>query len=258
MQLFYQKQIYPNVTAPPTAMRDYYERHKTEEFTVHGRAKFRLIKIDPRDRKFGGSREEALKFAEQIKARAADTDFAKLADEVSGGNNGGLVGTATSDYWVETDGSYRYPALEKAVIALKPTQVTDIIQEEGLFLIAKLEALREGKVLSFEDPAVQEKIAQKLRGQQVEAMREKHVNELEQKSITVRKPGQMAELLENGDAAIPGMVRQRRPGVTGGTVASQCVKSHRHNGVRRRAGCAGRRAGRQNPAGVGVLAHRPA
>ena len=47
VQIFYQKRVIPQIQVSQTDMRTYYELHKDAEFTTHGQAKFRVIKVDP-------------------------------------------------------------------------------------------------------------------------------------------------------------------------------------------------------------------
>ena len=194
VQLFYQKRVYPNIQVAASDVRAYYERNREKEFSSPGRIKFRVIKIDPSDRKYV-SRDEAVADAEKILARTKSEDFAKLADEVNGDSKGGLVGTEKSDYWMQA-GAYPREEVEKAVLAIRPGTVTKVVQDKGQLFIAKLEAVQEAKAERFDDQTVQDKITQKLRGQQIQAMREKHLRDLEGKAVTQRKAGKMEELLE--------------------------------------------------------------
>ncbi|HEX8911452.1 MAG TPA: peptidyl-prolyl cis-trans isomerase [Humisphaera sp.] len=197
VQLFYSKKVFNLVAAPAYAIREYYQQNLDKEFTTHARLRFRVIRIDPAGSKPKTfvNKDEAVAFAEQVKKRAATEDFGKLADEVLADGSGGRAGTPKNDYWIQP-GSYRYEAVEKAVGALRPGQVTDVIQEGGLLFVAKLDDVQEAKVKPFDDPEVQDTIAQKLKGQQVQAMRERHIRELERSAVTQYKPGKMEEMLE--------------------------------------------------------------
>ena len=197
VQLYYQKHIAPLTKVAAADVRAYYQQHKDEEFSTPSRSRFRVIRIDPGEKKYT-SKADAVTAAEQIRARALKEDFAKLAadpavnDDTLGRDRGGYV---RADGWVET-GSYPIEEVEKAVTVLKPGQVTEIIQARGMYYIAKLEEIQDAKVKPFEDLRVQDEITEKLRAQQIRAMRERRVRELQQTAVTDRKPGATNLLLE--------------------------------------------------------------
>jgi hypothetical protein len=208
VQIYYQKHVYGNVSATANEMREYYERNREKEFTTYARTKFRVIKIDPVKQRFT-SRDEAVTFAEKVRERAvAGEDFGKLAAEVMQDGSDGRVGTAKSNYWLDK-GNYSYESLENAVRAVKPGEVTPVIMEKGLYLIGKLEDLQEAKVKSFDDPEVQESISTKLRGQQIQAIRERRIRQLERESVTQYKAGQLEEMLETAMRRYPEWAGQK-------------------------------------------------
>ena len=195
VQLFYQKRIYPLIQVAASDVRAYYERNRQKEFSTAGRLKFRVVRIDPA--KYV-SPDEALLAAERVRDQArAGADFAALANEIHGDTRGGAVGTADAGGWVEAN-SYRYEAVEKAVAKLRPGQVTDVVQEGGtnrLMFVAKLEDIQDAKDQPFEDQAVQERITQRLRGEQLQQLRKQHVDRLSQNAVVRENPGKPADLL---------------------------------------------------------------
>ena len=56
-QLYYQKHIIPLIQVTAADIRAYYNANRETEFTKHGAAKFRVIKIDPRN--YVGLKKEA-------------------------------------------------------------------------------------------------------------------------------------------------------------------------------------------------------
>ena len=79
IQIFYQKRVIPLIQVPARDLRTYYAAHKETEFTTHGAARFRVIKIDPRLK--AGLKEEAYAQAQDVRKRAAKEDFAELAKD---------------------------------------------------------------------------------------------------------------------------------------------------------------------------------
>lgn len=193
VQIFYQKRIFPQIFVPPADQRAYYEQNKAKEFGQPARLKFRVIRIDP---KMGHvSDGDAVTFASKVKERAKTEDFAKLADEINKDGRGGAVGQPDSGGWVDAN-SYRYEKVEQAAAKLKPGEVSEIIEDGNRQLfIVKLEAIQEGKVQPFEDPAVQERISQRLRGIQLQTLREAHIRRLEREAVTLRNDGALDDLL---------------------------------------------------------------
>jgi len=195
VQIFYQKRILPKVFVPPADQRAYYERNKAKEFSKPGRLKFRVIKIDPREPGFV-SNDAAYQLAQDVQKRAQTEDFAKLADEINKDGRGGAVGLPDSGGWVDAN-SYHSEKVEQAVAQLQPGQVTDVIEgEKRQLFIAKLEAIQQATEQPFDDPKVQEAIAQKLRSMQFNVLREAHVRQLESNAVTRRNEGKLDDLLE--------------------------------------------------------------
>jgi hypothetical protein len=197
VQQFYQRRIFALAQAPAADMRAYYERNKEKEFSSPGRIKFRVIRIDPKAAKYL-TREDAFAAADRVRARAATEDFAALAsnptlnDDSLSRDRGGYV---RDDGWVQT-GSYRFEAVEKALAGLRPGGVTGVVDAEGYLFVAKLEDVQVAEVKPFEDAGVQDRIVQVIKGQQIQALRERHLKSLEAQAVTQRRPGATAQLLD--------------------------------------------------------------
>ncbi len=193
VQIYYQKRIIPLIQVTAADMRVYYDLRKDTEFTTHGQARFRVIKIDPQDHL---GREDAMNIARELRKRAATEDFADLArssnDDPNWRASGGAVGG--KDGYVQK-GAFRFQEVEEAVWKLRPGEVSDIIPADGCFYLAKLEQLTEDKVEDFDSLAVQDKIRDELRSQQFTALREKHVGELMKDAITRRNDDAISETL---------------------------------------------------------------
>ena len=194
VQIYYQKRIIPLIQVSAADMRTYYDQRKDTEFTTHGQARFRVIKIDPKEHL---GREEALNIAQELRKRAGSEDFVELAksaanDDATWRASGGAV--FGSDGYVQK-GAFKFPEVEDAVWKLKPGQVSDIIPYEGCFYLAKLEQLTEDKVEDFDSMEVQDKIRDQLRSQQFTALREKHDEALMKDAIVRRNIDAIQETL---------------------------------------------------------------
>ncbi len=182
-RIYYQKRIIPLIQLSAADMRAYYDLHKETEFTTHGQARFRVIKIDPNQPPHLG-REDAYHFAQEVRKQAESEDFAELAksrnDDPAWRASGGAVGGI--DGYVQK-GAFRVREVEDAVWKLRPGQVSDIIPADGCFYIAKLEQLTEDKVEPFDSLEVQERIHAELFNSQFTALRTKNITELLKSAI---------------------------------------------------------------------------
>jgi peptidyl-prolyl cis-trans isomerase D len=193
-QVYFQKKLMPRIQVTADDMRRYYQLNKDKEFTDHDAARFRLIKIDPKLIGGADAKDKAVERARELRARATkgQEDFAELAKfshDAHLSKTGGDVG------WVQR-GAYSLEKVEKAVFALQPGQVTDIIVEGGAFYIAKLEELKNGFVNPFNSQAVQTEIHDKLQRMQFRTMREAQQADLERGAIINFDPQRMDVALE--------------------------------------------------------------
>jgi len=100
---------------------------------------------------------------------ARGDDFAELAstmndDPFLAKNKGDVTGGAKG--WIDR-GAYSNQRVEEAVWALQPGEVSDAIETRDAFYIAKLDQKKAGRTRSFDEEAVQAKIQENLRAEQL-------------------------------------------------------------------------------------------
>jgi hypothetical protein len=188
-QLYYQKHLIPLVQLSAADIRAYYNANRATEFTKHGAARFRVIKIDPRN--YVGLKDEAYNKAQSIRQRAAKgEEFATLARTMN--DDRGLAATGgyvVADGWLG-QGAYAVDDVDKAVFTkMRQGEVSDIITgPDGSMYVVKLEEIKPGAVRPFADFEVQQEIRRKLEAQQFAALREKFVDELKRVAIIRPNP----------------------------------------------------------------------
>jgi parvulin-like peptidyl-prolyl isomerase len=194
--VFLQRRIYPLLHVTASDIRRYYEANRDTEFTRLARAKFRVIKIDPRKMQVEGGADGARQLAERIRVKAFKGDFAELAREV---NDEGLKLTAGAvggeGGWLPK-GSYVSDKVENAVWALKPGDVTDVVEDKGAYYVAKLEDKQDAVTQEFEDLAVQQEIDGKLRAQQLRQLEQRRQAELRKDAVIQENPQMMEVALD--------------------------------------------------------------
>jgi parvulin-like peptidyl-prolyl isomerase len=182
-RIYYEKKVIPRIQVTADDMRRYYQLNQNKEFTDQDQVQFRLIKVDPRK---SGGKEKAIDKIQDMRKRAeAGEDFASLAasnDDPTLMKSGGKVGGA--DGWIQK-GAFALEKVENAVFKLQPGQVTDIVEENGNYYLAKLEQRKVGRVMPFEEEAVQDKIRSTLRKAQFQSLREQ-VQENLRKNAVIR------------------------------------------------------------------------
>lgn len=162
-QLYYARKEAPKIQVRQRDLRDYYEANREKEFTTHSAARFRVIKVDFERT---GGREAALRKAQEVLKRAkAGEDFAAMAEAI---NDEAAFKRPLPPV---AKGAFAIDEVEEAVWALEPGQVSDLIETEDAFYIARLEQKEAGRVVPFEE--AQEAIGRKLRMQQFAALRSK-------------------------------------------------------------------------------------
>ena len=195
-QVFYQRRVIPLVHVTAKDIREYYEKNKDTEFTRPARAKFRVIRIDPRGMKI--SADEAKALAERTRAKAQNGgNFEALAREVNDATlkaSGGVI-PGSEDGWLPK-GTYVAEKLEDAVWSVRPGQVTGVIEERGAFYIAKLESLKEASATEFENLAVQESIEETLRAQQFKQLQDRFQEKLIKEAVIQEHPQMMQVALD--------------------------------------------------------------
>jgi parvulin-like peptidyl-prolyl isomerase len=111
---------------------------------------------------------------------ASSEEFAREASEVNDDRGlkltGGRIGS--NDGWLGR-GAFAVKEVEDAVWALQPGQVSEVIEVNNAFYIARLEDRKVGRVRSFDDQQVQKEIDARLRQPQVDA----RLKQLEQRLL---------------------------------------------------------------------------
>ena len=191
VRLFYSKRILPRVQVTAEDMRRYYEKNKATRFTERAGATFRLIKVDT---KKTGDRAAALAKAAELQARAGKgEDFAAIArdynDDPRLRANGGEVGTVER-------GAFARQAIEDAVWALNPGNVSAPIEDNNAFYIAKLESKSDGRSREFSDETVQDEIRTALRAEQLAELRDRQRESLMKGAVVTPYPPPIEPLLE--------------------------------------------------------------
>lgn len=191
-QIYYQKKVFPKIQVRADDMREYYRINQAKLFTEHNRAQFLLIKIDPKN---VGGRDAAVDKIKNLHDRAvAGEDFSSLAGSIN--HDPALLkskGKVGGDGWIQK-GAFTLEKVEAAVWTIQPGEVTDIVEEvNGSFYIAKLESRNIGRVMPFEEEAVQDRIRSTLRREQFTVLREKEQVKLEE-DATIRIDGDMMNI----------------------------------------------------------------
>ena len=171
VQVFIAKHIDPQVQVSARDLREFYAANVAKRYADKDKLLFRVIELDPAQTVGGETpRVGALIRAREVhqKAIAPGTDFTALAKtdnddhglKATGGDPGG---------WMDR-GAYRLDAVEAALWPLSPGQVTDVVETDGKFYVARLEDKHQGVVKPFEDPAVQADAARAVSQQQQAAL----------------------------------------------------------------------------------------
>jgi hypothetical protein len=198
VDLYKSQQLEPQVHVTATDMRRYYQQHLETEFTRHAEMRFRVIRIDFAGS--GGKEQAAIKADGIISDLKRGIDFETEAYKFN--NDDTFLRDRRGDVGWVREGEYKYDAVEQAVWALKPGEFTDHpieVSDEtrgGAFFIAELEARREGKVQPFDNPQVQEAIARKLSGEQLNLLREKVLLKLNGEATVIPEQHALETALE--------------------------------------------------------------
>ena len=93
-----------------------------------------------------------------------------------------LMGKGGDVGWIQK-GNYANEQVEKAVWDLQPGQVSDIVDAGGAFYVAKVEERKLGRVMPFDEQAVQDKIVRQLKADQFRQLRDKVLVTLGKNSV---------------------------------------------------------------------------
>lgn len=196
VQIYLQRHIWRKVQVSADDMRLFYDRNVAELFSEKAQARFRMIKIAFK----AGDVEEkakALAKAQEYRKRAETEEFGKLAQEANSdrilARNGGYmerVDETGADGQTRKVGAFlergtlRHEEFERAVFALEPGQMTEIMDGRDGFYFAKLEEKKGGQVRAFEDPQVQELIRSEMDKRQKRDLQQKELLKLRQASVS--------------------------------------------------------------------------
>lgn len=189
--VYIEKRVKPLVQVSAADIRRFYDANRATQFAREERARFRVIKIDPRNRELElDGPDDAERLAREIRAEAVSgkVDFealARLTNEPSLKDTGGLVGT--DDGWLPR-GSYVSEKVEAAVWGLRPGQVTEVVEDREAFYVAKLEERQDATEKPFEDITVQEQIHNTLYSQQLKELLDREYMRLKRDAVIQRQP----------------------------------------------------------------------
>jgi parvulin-like peptidyl-prolyl isomerase len=197
IEVYHYKKITPRIQVTVDDQRRYYDKHKDDEFTEHQAARFRVLEVSV-DKT--GSRELALKKAAALYQRAAaGEDFTAMCAREN--DNSAWAAMSGDTGWL-AKGSFKYEKVEEEVWKLQPGQVTQVIETDKAYYLAKLEQVRPGRVRPFgEQPngkqmSVQEQITDKLRKEQFRELSDEMNQRLQKDAIVNRDPARMQLCLD--------------------------------------------------------------
>lgn len=191
VRVYYARKLFPRIQVTADDMRRYYDKNKDTMFTLRDSATFRLIKISPKDM---GSDAAAKAKVDELATRIKNgEDFATIAGEINHDpmllRNKGLMQPIDR-------GAFKYEEVENAVWKINPGEVTPVIPSGGDYYIAKLENKRTGRVMAFEEDAVQKVMMEKLRGEQFGKMQRDLDTKLRKESVVEKKPQMLQTTVE--------------------------------------------------------------
>lgn len=196
VQIFYQKRIYPQIEVTAEDMRRYYDQH-LRDYTDFDQAQFRVIKITSEK---SGGRDQALEKIRHLREQAVagdDAAFISLAGSIN--DDAGLMKSAgkvgAEDGWLQR-GSFAVKDLEEAVWKIQPGEITDVVDVNGAFYIARLENRKMGHVRSFDDSQVQAQVREELTRPQLASRRQAMEEKLLKEAVVNPYPPIMDPVLE--------------------------------------------------------------
>ncbi|MGN6507384.1 MAG: peptidylprolyl isomerase [Tepidisphaeraceae bacterium] len=177
-RVFYTKKLFPRIQVTADDMRRYYDKNRDTLFTQRDQITFRLIKISAASM---GSDAAAQQKIDDIAAKARQgQDFETLAGQF---NNDPLLMRTKGLVGPIDRGAYVLDDVEKALWKLDIGQITPVIHVGDSYFIAKLEGKKMGRVMSFDEDAVQQKILDTLRGEQFMRLRNEMDAQLRRDSV---------------------------------------------------------------------------
>lgn len=191
VSIYYRKRVFPRANISVEEMRQFYIRNRESRFTEQPALAFRMIRLDPKDI---GDPALARTRATEARDRArAGESFEQLARDMNREpflvERGGLIGPISR-------GSFRFPGVEKIAWETPVGQVSDIIEDEGLLFLVLPTDRKEGRVASFDEPAVQEQIEQAMREVRMLEVQEREQQRLRAEALITADPAMLEPAID--------------------------------------------------------------
>jgi len=185
IRIYDQKKIIPKIQVSASDIREYYDKHLSDQFSATERVKFRLLKVDIA--KTGGKEKAIAKVDDKLKRARAGEDFAEMVQKE---NDERMF--ATKDPLDMNPASFAIAPVRDALEKLQPGQVSDPIADPTGFYLVKLDERTPGRVRSFEEQKVQDEIRTHLRLEQYGRLRQQDLGRLMAASIVKPDPAVLA------------------------------------------------------------------
>jgi parvulin-like peptidyl-prolyl isomerase len=191
VSIYYRKRVFPRANISVEEMRQFYIRNRESRFTEQPALAFRMIRLDPKEI---GDPALARTRATEARDRArAGESFEQLARDMNREpflvERGGLIGPISR-------GSFRFPGVEKIAWETPVGQVSDIIEDEGLLFLVLPTERKEGRVASFDEPAVQEQIEQAIREVRMLEVQEREQQRLRAEALITAEPAMLEPAID--------------------------------------------------------------
>ncbi len=191
VSIYYRKRVFPRASISVEEMRQFYIRNRESRFTEQPALAFRMIRLDPKDI---GDAALARSRATEARDRArAGESFEQLARDMNREpflvERGGLIGPISR-------GSFRFPGVEKVAWETPVGSVSEIIEDEGLLFVILPTDRKEGRVASFEEPAVQEQIEQAMREVRMLEVQEREQQRLRGEALITADPAMLEPAID--------------------------------------------------------------
>jgi hypothetical protein len=224
--IYYRNKVWPRVQVSADDMRYFYERNASQ-FTDKAAVRFRVL-CKGVNESGAGNPEKAFERIKDVHERATKNPdlFPRLAmtenDNRAWAKNGGYMSMVDEQVPAEPagvdelnpakvepaappqtmarkvpawypKGALKVQALEEALLALSPGQITPIIDgRDGYYYIAKLEEKKDGRTREFGEREVQDFVRRSLEGAQREELSKKERDRL-MKAAVVRMDDRMMQ-----------------------------------------------------------------
>jgi hypothetical protein len=185
IQIYYMKHVWPKVQVSADDVRRFYDQNVDNLYAEKSSVRFRAVRINLKP---SGKEKAWATATEFLKKVRSGYDFANLAGSPEYNDNSmwrenkgyrelvetkdATGKTAREGVWTER-GTLAAEELEKAVFALNPGEISDIIETRDALYVAKLEEKKGGTVRPFEDLKVQADIRDRMEREQRMALRAK-------------------------------------------------------------------------------------